>query len=63
MEYIGTCNGIMVKATYEMSDYRINVSGIKVMVDGAWEEQTDDAFEDWSDRILRECGDDMASAH
>ena len=62
MEYTGTLNGRTVKATYELSDYRINVSSIQVMTDDAWEELTGPDFEDWSEWMLVEYGDDMVEA-
>ena len=40
MEYIAEFDGRMVRATYDLVNDEIVVSGIKVMKAGSWEEQT-----------------------
>ncbi len=40
MQYTATFKGRMVQATYELINNEIVVSGVKVMTEGGWEEQT-----------------------
>ncbi len=62
MQYIATFNGRMVQATYEIINNEIVVSGVKVMTEGGWEEQTGDGLEDLCQWMIEEYNDEMMSS-
>ena len=59
MEYTAEYNERMVRATYDLVNDEIVVSGVKVLKAGSWEEQTGIALEDFSQWIIEEHGDAM----
>ena len=62
MQYIATFKGRMVQATYELINNEIVVSGVKVMTEGGWEEQTGDGLEDFGQWMIEEYSDEMMSS-
>ena len=62
MQYIITFNGRLVHATYELINNEIVVSGVKVMTEGSWEEQTGEVLEDFGQRMIKEHSDAMMSS-
>ncbi len=62
MQYTVTFNGRMVQATYELINDEIVVSGVKVMTEGGWEEQTGDSLEEFGQWMIQEYSDEMMSS-
>ena len=62
MQYTTTLKGRMIQATYELINNKIVVSGVRVMTDGGWEEQTGDSLEDFSQWMIEEYSDAMMSS-
>ena len=62
MQYTTTFNGRMVQATYELVNSEIVVSGVKVMKEAGWEEQTGDGLKYFGRLIVWEYGDEMMSS-
>ncbi len=62
MQYTTTFKGRMVQATYELIINEIVVSGVKIMTEGSWEEQTGDGLEDFGQWMIEEYGDEMMSS-
>ncbi len=62
MQYTATFKGRMVQATYELINNEIVVSGVKVMTEGGWEEQTGDGLEDFGQWMIEKYSDEMMSS-
>ncbi len=62
MQYTTTLKGRMIQATYELINNKIVVSGVRVMTDEGWEEQTGDSLEDISQWMIEEYSDAMMSS-
>ncbi len=62
MWYTATFKGRMIQATYEIINNEIVVSGVKVMTEGGWEEQTGDGLEDLGRWMIEEYSDEMMSS-
>ncbi len=62
MQYTATFKGRMVQATYELINNEIVVSGVKVMKEAGWEEQTGEVLEDFGQRMIKEHSDAMMSS-
>ena len=62
MQYTTTLKGRMIQATYELINNKIVVSGVRVMTDEGWEEQTGDGLEDISQWMIEEYSDAMMSS-
>ncbi len=62
MQYTAIFKGRMVQATYELIKNEIVVSGVKIMTEGSWEEQTGDGLEDFGQWMIEEYGDEMMSS-
>ncbi len=52
MQYTATFNGRMVQATYELVNSEIVVSGVKVMKEAGWEEQTGDGLKEFGQWMI-----------
>ncbi len=62
MWYTATFKGRMIQATYEIINNEIVVSGVKVMTEGGWEEQTGDGLKVFGQWMIEEYGDEMVSS-
>ncbi len=62
MQYTTTLKGRMIQATYELINNKIVVSGVRVMTDEGWEDQTGDGLEDISQWMIEEYSDAMMSS-
>ncbi len=62
MQYTTTLKGRMIQATYELINNKIVVSGVRVMTDEGWEDQTGDGLEDFSQWMIEEYSDAMMSS-
>ncbi len=62
MWYTATFKGRMIQATYEIINNEIVVSGVKVMTEGGWEEQTGDGLEDFGQWMIEKYRDEMMSS-
>ena len=62
MQYTATFNGRMIQATYELINNEIVVSGVKVMMEEGWEEQTGNSLEEFGRWMIREYSDEMISS-
>ncbi len=62
MQYTTTLKGRMIQATYKLINNEIVVSGVRVMMDEGWEEQTGDGLEDISQWMIEEYSDAMMSS-
>ncbi len=62
MQYITTFNGRMIQATYELINNEIVVSGVTIMTEGHWEEQTGDGLKDLGQWMIETCSDEMMSS-
>ncbi len=62
MQYTATFKGRMIQATYEIINNEIVVSGVKVMTEGGWEDQTGRALDDFGQWMIEEYSDEMMSS-
>ena len=62
MQYTTTLHGRMVQATYDLVNDEIVVSGVKVMKEAGWEEETGDSLKYFGRLMVAECGDEMMSS-
>ena len=62
MEYIAEFDGRMVRATYDLVNDEIVVSGVKVMKEAGWKEETGDSLKYFGRLMVAECGDEMMSS-
>ncbi len=62
MQYTTTLDGRMVRAIYELINSEIVISGVKIMTDGSWEDQTGIALDDFGQWMIEEYSDEMMSS-
>ena len=62
MQYTTTFKGRIIQATYKLINNKIVVSGVRVMTDEGWEDQTGDGLEDISQWMIEEYSDAMMSS-